>query len=403
MSESRGSALLSPEAAAVVVFALIPLTFIAEPRLLGSQPSGLAWIGGGAALTVALLMLPVRRRYMLSSLPYVAFLLVALISLVWVRQWQHAPPTLLQMAVPVLGYVVGCHVAPSAVRSPIARISRVAIVVAALLVLAEEVLGGVTLITVAARPLGICLALLFITAVLDSPSFIRTVSYGSACAGVGFLTGSRTASAVVVLLILSSPSLKARLWQRVVIAALLVAGLLALAETPAFKERFFFNPDQASLQDAFQLSSQLNTAGRRELWPKLVEACGEAQPLGFGIGSSIDLVSELSGGVMAHPHNDYLRIWCDTGTAGSIPFWSFFALAAWHRIARVVRRRGDPVLQLAGAQAVLALLLFAITDNPVIYTAHFLTPALLLMGIAVADTSADEPWHADVGVSAPLD
>jgi O-antigen ligase len=375
---------LPPSMAAVALFLAVPLTFFATPVIAGTQPSGVAWLIGGSFVAAALIVVPLGRAEMVRALPYIAFVLLATASLTWAPTWTEGLPTLVQLTVPLLCYLLGWHVEWDDVRDRVVRISRYLIGVALVLVVVNEVMGSIPVLVLDTRPLGISLALLFIVATSDRPSFLRTSGFGLACIAVGFITGTRMAAAVVLVLVLASPALRVRLWMRIALVLAAVGLLIGLFEVAAVRERFFFEPEQATIEDAFRWNEQLNTAGRRELWPRLVARCGEAQPLGYGIGASTTLSFDLSDGGMAHPHNEYLRIWCDTGFLGAVPFWAFFAGVTIRLLRSAAAGRGDELLQRSAVQLVLALLLFSITDNPILYTGHFMGPALLVLGCAEA-------------------
>ena len=162
------------------------------------------------------------------------------------------------------------------------------------------------------------------------------------------------------------------------VQVLLTLLVVAVSNTPAFRTRFFFN-EEATLTDVVTLSDQLNTAGRRELWPELVKRCSPAAMTGLGISSSNALSVKLSG--LDHPHNEYLRVYCDEGWIGSILIWSFFAWATV-RSWRGALEGQDTSLHAAAGQLTLALLLFAITDNPLDYTALFMAPMAVILGLS---------------------
>jgi hypothetical protein len=183
---------------------------------------------------------------------------------------------------------------------------------------------------------------------------------------------------VLLVMLLTSPSLGVRRGTRLVMAIACVLLVVAASNTPAFKNRFFFNED-ATLEDAITLSSQLNTTGRRELWPELIKRCSPAAMTGLGISSSNALSVKLSG--LDHPHNEYIRVYCDEGWVGSMLIWSFLAWAmirSWRGASAGQNTR----LHAAAGQLTAALLLFAITDNPLTYTAHFMAPMAVILGLS---------------------
>ena len=67
--------------------------------------------------------------------------------------------------------------------------------------------------------------------------------------------------------------------------------------------------------------------------------------------------------------------------ADSIVFWGFF-LAVGVRSVRLAARTPDRPLHAAAGLVVLAFLLFALTDNPMVYTAHFMTPLAIVLALS---------------------
>jgi hypothetical protein len=230
------------------------------------------------------------------------------------------------------------------------------------------------------RPMAISLVVLFIVATLHSTSWRFTIVVGAITLAIAIATGSRMSSLVLIVMLLTSPSLGLRWQGRVAIAAICVLLIVLFSQTEAFKKRFYFNED-ASLVDVLTVSNNVNTAGRRELWPALLRECSPTSTTGQGIGSSTALSANLSGGALDHPHNEYIRIYCDEGWIGSSLIWLFFFASLVRSWTGAVMGR-DRALHGAAGQVVLALLIFAITDNPLSYTAHFMTPLAVILGFS---------------------
>ena len=183
------------------------------------------------------------------------------------------------------------------------------------------------------------------------------------------------------LVLVLNPAFRLTWRGRTVLALTGIATVVAPSQTAAFQERFFFG-GSGTLSDALTGGESLNTAGRRELWPRLVDDCSVAPLLGRGVGTGSLTSSDLTLGVLRQPHDDYLRTYCDVGLLGAVPFWAFFVAAGVSGLR--LARRGDPLGQ-ASAAAGLALLLLAVTDNPIIYTAHFMLPVGSCSGWRRAD------------------
>jgi O-antigen ligase len=359
----------------------MPLTFVGN-SFAGYRASGWAWLLNLGMMAPLVLggPLPVRAVRRLS--PYLAFLGLCLLSLAWVADPQKGVLTILQLAVPVLGYVLAWRAADRTeeVLDRLAQICLLGVGLVTVLLLGVRVLGGLPGLEVSVRPVAISLAVMFVLATINAPSWRRTMLIGVTVVAIAGLTGSRMSSVVLMVLLLCSPSLGVSLRWRVLVGILAVVLLLQLSQTEAFKKRFFFDSD-ATLTDVLTLSPKLNTAGRREAWPELIEACSDAPITGHGVGASYLISIDISSGGFGQPHNDYIRTYCDTGLLGTIGFWGFF-LAAGVRSARLAVRGTDRRLHAAAGLLVLAFALFALTDNPMVYTAHFMTPLAIVLGLS---------------------
>jgi hypothetical protein len=367
------------QAVLLFVFAIIPLTFV-QNRVLGFQMSGWSWLLVLAGAGLLVLTEPLPQRAIRLALPYLLFLAYACTTLAWAPSFGEGVATLLQFTVPALIYLLAWRVPPGVhLYDRLRRVCLWALGVAA--VLAVAALTGVSgPLELSPRPMAISLVVLFVAATIHSTSWRLTVLVGGISLAVAMATGSRMSSLVLLLVILVSPSLGVRWGGRLAIAIACVILVLQVSQTEAFRERFFFNED-ATLTDVLMLSDNVNTAGRRELWPKLLEECAPTSLTGLGIGASTPLSFELSGGVLDHPHNEYIRSYCDEGWIGTMLVWLFF-LAAGLRSWAGLFRSHDRQLHGAAGQIVLALLIFAITDNPLSYTAHFMAPLAVILGLS---------------------
>lgn len=363
------------------VFAIIPLTFIGG-QLLGFQMSGWAWLLVLAAAGLLVLTEPLPRRAVGTLLPYLLFLAYACATLAWSLNANEGVSTLMQFVVPAMVYLLAWRLGPHAgLLTRLRTASLWGLGVAALLTVA--VTGGLQLplgMDLSSRPMTISLAVLFVTATLRSTSWRFTVLVGGIALAIAMVTGSRMSSLVLIVMLLTSPSLGLRWQGRVAIAVACVVVVLLVSQTEAFKARFFFDED-ASLTDVLTLSSNVNTAGRRELWPLLIHECQSSSLTGLGIASSTLLSFEVSDGVLDHPHNEYIRTYCDEGWIGGILLGLFFLAALLRSWTGALTGRYKALHGAAG-QVVLALLILAITDNPLSYTAHFMAPLAVVLGLS---------------------
>lgn len=359
----------------VLVFAAIALTFI-PLQPLGFYMSGWAWLLELAVLAPLVLLGPIRGRAARYLAPYVLFLVYACATLGWTPYLFKGLTTLAQFVVPALGYLVAWRARSLDVRK---------LSVTSLYVLGAAVVLVIAFIPAAGsvfsqRPATMSLVVLFAIATLNSTSWRYTMLIAAVGLAVALATGSRMSSAVMILVVITSPSLNVRWGGRIVMAVLCGLLVFQITQTQAFKERFFFHED-ASLLDVVTLSNDVNTSGRRELWPLLEQECSKASVTGRGLGISSLLSTVLSGGALPHPHNDYLRTYCEVGLAGSVPFWFFFlwgCIRSW----RGARISPQSRLHAVAGQLMIVLFLFAITDNPIVYTAQFMTPLAVILGLS---------------------
>jgi hypothetical protein len=384
------------ETVLVFVFAIIPLTFIGS-QFLGFLMSGWAWLLLLAAAGLVVVTEPLPRRAVGMLLPYLLFVGYACATLSWTRLASEGVATLMQFVVPAMVYLLAWRVRlhagllPRLRKASLRGLGIAGLLTVAFLVGLQLPLGA----QLSTRPMAISLVVLFVVATLRSTSWRFTVLVGGIALVIAMATGSRMSSLVLIVMLLTSPSLGLRWQGRVAIAVACVVLVLLVSQTEAFKGRFFFD-ENASLEDALTLSGKVNTTGRRELWPLLLNECRSSSLTGLGIASSTPLSFELSGGVLDHPHNEYIRTYCDEGWIGSILIGGFYLAGLLRSWAGAFTGR-DKALHGAAGQVVLALLIFAITDNPLSYTAHFMAPLMAILGFsdrALADAARPVSLHA---------
>lgn len=165
-------------------------------------------------------------------------------------------------------------------------------------------------------------------------------------------TGSRMASAALVVALVVSPALRLPRRGRILVAALVAAAVLLAAGTVAFQQRWFVS-GEGTLAGLVTGETRLDTSGRAEVWPQIAAACADPW-LGDGAGASSRYGSDVNVG-FPEPHDEFLRVWCDTGVVG-VALFAGFVVAV---VAGSERSR-RPV----SAVALLALAMLALTDNP---------------------------------------
>lgn len=372
--------------AVVLLFALVPLVFI-DQHVAGFALTGWAWVLGLLASLPLVLAAALSRSSVRRLTPYLLFLSLGSLGLAWAPSLPRGIATLTQLLAPVVAFALASHVTdPDRVVPVLRRTALVGLLTAVGIITAASAGVLPTLFAFSARPTAIALVVLFCVATLGA-SRRQTVLLSVLSVVASASTGSRTATAVLLVAVLLSPAWRLRWRGRAALLLLGVVAVLAFSQTAAFQHRFFFS-EKGSLGDALTGSSTLNTAGRRELWPKLLERCGQRPWLGAGPGAASEFSSEFTFGVLVQPHNDYLRTYCDEGLVGAVPFWGFFVVCAAAGLRSAVLRR-DPVGAAAG-QLVVSLLLLALTDNVIIYTAHFMVPTAVVLGLALRQDARSE-------------
>jgi len=368
--------------AIVFVFAAIGLTLIPLTPF-GFFMSGWAWLLEFLVLVLLIISTPLPRSAVRCLLPYTLFLLYASSTLSRTGSLQKGIATLAQYAVPAAAYLVAWLVpAHVDVQRTLSKTCLLVLAFASLLIAVftpvlgspfGDRLGG-------GRPATVSAVVLFVVATLTSKSWRFTLLVGGVTLTIAMSTGARMASAVVIIMLLTSPSLGLRWQGRVFVTALFVLLILFVSQTETFKQRFFFS-EEASLIDVVTLSNDVNTSGRRELWPNLQQVCSRTPLTGQGIGVASQLSIMLSEGELSQPHNDYLRTYCEVGFTGTVFFWAFFLWAAFRSWRGAFVDRGSG-LHAAAGQLIIALLIFAITDNAIIYTAQFMAPMAVILGLS---------------------
>jgi O-antigen ligase len=198
------------------------------------------------------------------------------------------------------------------------------------------------------------------------------------CLAITLITGSRTASVVILMLPILNPVVRG-LWRKMfAVAFVLIAGAAAIS-MPQVQERFLGDATRgfSRLQ-----RGEINSSGRFDVWPIVYEEAWKRPWLGHGVGTVQNLTLEIWEGI-PHPHNDYLRIGYELGLVGLV---SFLLIFVW-QLAFVwwwIRNTTGLVQQVFGAVFLgwLAFIPIAFTDNPITYTLPWMNPLFALLGAA---------------------
>ena len=355
------------------------------PPMAGLRVGGLWW----AMMAAATVLYPLRNlQDYRHTLDYGLFLLYAATSLFWLDVDLHkgAVQEIVQLGVPLIMWAIGRHVntdrskqtgpaffelGPLAACATLLLLPAVAQMVTGIKLLHSNGRpGAITLIFVGACALG-----------RVSAGDRRGWLVAAMCFGYCFQTGARMATFALLALAVLMPTRTGSLVKKTALLAAM-AGVIALTFTSAqFQRRFFGGrgAEGGSVDDL--LEGRIDSSGRFELWGLLWEKAMARPVHGYGAGSSS--YESARAGEIAHPHNDYLRILYDYGLAGFAIFWLFY-VRIWLRALFGMRRGRESEAYGVRAQVYLALsglLLISATDNPVIYTSHFMYLVFFLIGL----------------------
>jgi hypothetical protein len=146
--------------------------------------------------------------------------------------------------------------------------------------------------------------------------------------------------------------------------------------------------------------SQVNSVRRREAWPALIEACSDAPITGHGAGSSAQISEDISSGGFGQP----TTIACEP--TATRDWWAASCPGVLPRRRGAFRPAGGPgrgpPAPCGGRVAGCRLPPVRVTDNPMAYTAHFMTPLAVVLDLSdVASYRRRAPGHRRVALRAP--
>ena len=198
------------------------------------------------------------------------------------------------------------------------------------------------------------------------------------CLGIAILTGSRMATAAMLLAPFANPLWRGWLPRLAYLAGIGVL-LIFVVHTTAFQERFFFG-EQRAMHDLVE--GNINSSGRYELWPVLWAEAMKSPVFGHGIATA-GIYMDDQGFLLGHPHNEYLRVVFELGFVGLACFLgavAFIGTDAWRRALATSGELSHAFAAVCMGMAV--LLVMCATDNPLPYNVAFMHPLFLLIGAA---------------------
>lgn len=140
------------------------------------------------------------------------------------------------------------------------------------------------------------------------------------------------------------------------------------------------------------------TSGRSRLWSITWDSISDSPWLGHGIGSAQQTIMDTLGpSSVAHPLNDYLRLWHDLGLVGLV-LWVSTILILGHgtfRRWRTARSQADRAAHLAALLSLVGLSINTFTSNSLVYI-FVLAPVAVLIGTSMGRANAVEPNAPDL-------
>jgi O-antigen ligase len=203
-----------------------------------------------------------------------------------------------------------------------------------------------------------------------------TALAGLAGLGIVVASGSRMATLIVLILLAAAPGLKLPRPGRTLVAVALLTLVGIATTTDGFQQRWFESREGTFID--FITLQEIDSSGRTQVWQSVAASCG-LTVLGNGAGAA-DGVAEAVNPAFPEPHNEYLRVGCDTGLVGSLLLWGALIWLAGNATTALRNNTGTRWAHHAGIQLTFALTLLAATDNPLTTTVAFLVPAALAMG-----------------------
>jgi len=386
----------------VVPFALAALVTLPRRFTLGP-------VTALAALTVAQLCLliaglivlgRVPKRLIVSGLPYAGFLLVALFSVAWAPPGMEGIQNGLVYALFGVGVLLGGALSvyePQRASAVVARGMTWIFWITLGIVAIQLARYGLPVVVAAYRnsgwyvtPRSIALVLLLSLGWHLSRWYAGSARAAAMCLALlagqaATLSRLATATGVVLLGVMVFLQLRFRparmLANLPFLAAIAIAAVAVALYYEPVRRRMFEGDTSIEVGGI-----KVNASGRMELWTIVVPSARERPLFGHGLGSAQGLLGTQFSGEIAHPHNDYLRLWHDVGAVGlgllllAWGQWLVALLRAWYRSER---GRGPPAADsLAALLALLGLMATMLADNAVVYP-FVMAPLGILVGVGL--------------------
>jgi O-antigen ligase len=358
--------------------------------IAGFNYAGVIWVVAflaGMALLLVHLVGHTGERVYFPTAAWLVWVIYLFMSLLWVDRVTYLQvQAALQMAMPILvGTLASLFIRTRDQLTLLIRAYAVTLGLLALFVVAG--LAGLVSLN-ELDPVFVAVRSVALTAVVIGGLFIagadqrpgRSWAMWGAALAICVVTGSRMASLAALALPVLNPVTRQPLRKLIAVVAVLVVGLIVWS-TPSFQERFFRGE---SGDFGAILEGDFDSAGRFDSWPYVLHEAVKEPWLGHGVGS-VQVFLPAVWEEVVHPHNDYLRVLYELGGVGLAillvaVFWQLWV------VGRAVRHTNGVVRQAFGGAwlGLVAFLLIATTDNPIVYHVWYMNPIFALVGAANA-------------------
>lgn len=209
-----------------------------------------------------------------------------------------------------------------------------------------------------------------------------------------FVSLSRTATATAMLLVALVVGLHLRRGriegrrttavERLLLTAVPIAAIVAAVHFQPFNERLVERSTRIG-GGVVTSETRVRDSGRLNIWSAVLASTMKSPVFGQGLGTADVAINEVYEEV-AHPHDDYLRIWHDLGLVGLACL--LLSLGGWFRALyrdwqwSMHGASDDGRLELAALLALAGLALGMITDNSLVY-ACVMAPVGVIVGAAL--------------------
>lgn len=222
-----------------------------------------------------------------------------------------------------------------------------------------------------------------------------------ACLAIAFLSGSRMATLAILILWLVTPLYRS-LISRILACALMCLAGSALFYSPIFQERFFPSAGRGSFNQVIQ--GDYSSSGRFDVWPVVWQEAQKHIVFGAGAGEVARFIPKADlFNPEPTPLNDYLQVVFEYGVVGLLILIGT-VLRQMHVLHKLIRTR-DPAVVWALAAAYLgffAFLIFAWTENALIYGVYFMNPLFAVTGAAIGlNVNKNLQWNRRYVVRRP--